>query len=1039
MTYPISLAQSPNEEDEQYIIFCRALYNYEAHDASALSFKSGDIIEVFAQESSGWWDGLLGDRRGWFPYNYVEVISDEEAEKVFSSSESSDMDSSTLPQLVVMSSAGASKSKSPRSPQNIHEKRLKKEASSSPRMKRKSTRADELLAETSQPSDYWMPKVSPEGQTGQRSRDMPHDMVSAISNTYYAGLESPLSSRSEVNGACAFVSDELMGAKGNMQKGVSSNERRRTRTIEPKLKRPQSHLGKHHLLNKVVGGIEWSRPKSPLSFLPQPSPPSMNNVLLASSRDVSSSSPFLLTPRAFDGRMPAVARSLSLLPRLIVVTKSSIRSAIDSINEAGRFEGAMIKVVSAVQSLLYVFGVPVVRLPPSVEARRASVAPPPTRLYVHIAQRKVIASVSRMVSSACSFRNDGNPTMVVTFDQIQADARELEHHLDLFVLEVSRKDDVTESPIHPPQAKPLQGVLSPINLATSQVGSGTAGHWKGFGWFQLDDDKISSQKILGPSVISELRQCVNNLDVQFEYFSQELRIFDHTSAPKIQQCGQKLLAQISSMLAFASDIHVARHVDVGDIQRGDRGSIGPYAQTVQAAQRLVRTLEAVMQAMYDDTAIFLLTLQSLQLISHQNDATSRLEAISRSLNSKTSVFLDSLSDLHSLGHEQVRMASGDYYGTINWRISRSSASVYSHTSNKEDGADFVNMEMAFMDGPERSPHILGALSSHSRLPERDETRPSVEQGPPSQAQDERDWEVIPGALESPMSDNTLTPVPRQTGSDKLKQNPGDDYTRKAAANIKPWYLRPNHNVEDILIEPNNTVKGGTLPALVEHLTAHDYVDPIFNNAFLSTFKSFMKVEKLYDLLLARFAIEPPPSLKPDELDLWKEQKKQVVQIRVINIFITMLKDNKILDREDSHILERIRSFALLGEASQFNISKQFQNGTTFRTMQKGTPPLSIFPKTSVNLKLGDIDPLELARQLTLVEGELYQKIKPTEALQRAREQRTESLDNITSVIQMSNRMADWVAELVLNNDDLHKRVTTLKHLIIVADVAAFFF
>ncbi|KAG6917091.1 hypothetical protein DXG01_003980 [Tephrocybe rancida] len=1047
MTYPISNAQPSNEEDDQYTVFCRALYNYEAQDASALSFKGGDIIEVLAQESSGWWDGLLGDRRGWFPYNYVKVISDEEAEQVFSSSESSDQDSSTLSQLSGTPPPGAFKTKSPRSSQNTDEKRLKNEASSSPKRNRKSTRADEL-AEISQSSDFWMPKVSPEGQifyknsqTGQRSPDMPRDVISVISNTDHAAVKSHLSSRSETNGAYAFVSDESMGAKGNAQKGVGSNDQRHTRNVEPKVKRPPSRLGKHRLSNKVDGGIEWSRPKSPVSFPPRPSPPSANRVLVGSSRDLPSSSPSLPTPRASDNRTPAVARSLSLLPRIVAVTKSSIRSVIDSIKEAGRFEGPIIKVVSGVQSLVYAFGVPVVRLPPSVVARRASIAPPPTRSSVHIAQRKVIASVSRLVFSVRSCRNNGYPRMAMTFEQIQADARELEHDLDIFVLEVSRIDDVAESLIRPPKAKPLRGVLSPMNLANGHVGSGAAGRWKGFGWVQLDNDNISSQRILGPSVMSELREYVNNLDVQFEYFSQELNIFDHTSVPKIRQCGQELLAQISSMLAFASDIHVARHVDVEDVQQGDRDSIGPYAQTVQAARRLVRTLEAVMQAMYDDTAILLLMLQSLRSISHRNDATSRLEAISRSLNSKTSVLLDSLIDLLSLGHEQARMASGDYYGTIEWRMSRSSASVYSNTSDDEDAPDFVNMEMAFMDGPERSPHILGALSSHSRAPSRDRTGPSTEQGPPNQEQDERDWEVIPGALESPMSDDTITPVPRQTGSQKLEQILGDDYARKVAADLKPWYLRPNHNAEDILIEPDNAVKGGTLPALVEHLTDHDYVDPTFNHAFLSTFKSFMKVEKLVDLLVTRFAIEPPPSLKPDELDLWKEQKKQVVQIRVINMFITILKDNEILDREDSHLLERIRSFASSGEASRFNIAKQvlicidrvLRNGTTLRTMPQGTPPLPIFPKTNVNLKLGDIDPLELARQLTIVEGNLYQKIKPTEALQRAREQRTESLDNITSVIQMSNRMADWVAELVLNNEDSRKRVTTLKHLIIVAD------
>lgn len=78
---------SPEEApEEQYIttFFCRALYDYQTNDASSLSFRKNDIIEVLTQLESGWWDGLLGDERGWFPSNYVSTISDEEAELALS-------------------------------------------------------------------------------------------------------------------------------------------------------------------------------------------------------------------------------------------------------------------------------------------------------------------------------------------------------------------------------------------------------------------------------------------------------------------------------------------------------------------------------------------------------------------------------------------------------------------------------------------------------------------------------------------------------------------------------------------------------------------------------------------------------------------------------------------------------------------------------------------------------------------------------------------------------------------------------------------
>jgi son of sevenless len=63
--------------------FCRALYDYTATDTSSLSFHKNDILEVVNRLESGWWDGYLGELRGWFPSNYVAVISMEEAEEVF--------------------------------------------------------------------------------------------------------------------------------------------------------------------------------------------------------------------------------------------------------------------------------------------------------------------------------------------------------------------------------------------------------------------------------------------------------------------------------------------------------------------------------------------------------------------------------------------------------------------------------------------------------------------------------------------------------------------------------------------------------------------------------------------------------------------------------------------------------------------------------------------------------------------------------------------------------------------------------------------
>uniref|UniRef100_A0A4W4GQQ5 Osteoclast-stimulating factor 1 n=1 Tax=Electrophorus electricus TaxID=8005 RepID=A0A4W4GQQ5_ELEEL len=53
---------------------CKALYAYDAQDTDELSFNADDIIEIIAEDASGWWTGRLRGKQGLFPNNYVTKI-----------------------------------------------------------------------------------------------------------------------------------------------------------------------------------------------------------------------------------------------------------------------------------------------------------------------------------------------------------------------------------------------------------------------------------------------------------------------------------------------------------------------------------------------------------------------------------------------------------------------------------------------------------------------------------------------------------------------------------------------------------------------------------------------------------------------------------------------------------------------------------------------------------------------------------------------------------------------------------------------------
>ncbi|KAK0198513.1 hypothetical protein F5146DRAFT_1131495 [Armillaria mellea] len=53
-----------------------ALYNFNAVESGDLSFNKGDVITVLQKSNSSddWWTGKIGDRKGIFPANFVEVV-----------------------------------------------------------------------------------------------------------------------------------------------------------------------------------------------------------------------------------------------------------------------------------------------------------------------------------------------------------------------------------------------------------------------------------------------------------------------------------------------------------------------------------------------------------------------------------------------------------------------------------------------------------------------------------------------------------------------------------------------------------------------------------------------------------------------------------------------------------------------------------------------------------------------------------------------------------------------------------------------------
>lgn len=252
-----------------------------------------------------------------------------------------------------------------------------------------------------------------------------------------------------------------------------------------------------------------------------------------------------------------------------------------------------------------------------------------------------------------------------------------------------------------------------------------------------------------------------------------------------------------------------------------------------------------------------------------------------------------------------------------------------------------------------------------------------------------------------------------------------------------------------------TVKGGTLLGLVEQLTRHDKLDSNFNNTFLLTYRSFTTARELYDFLVKRFSIQPPEGLNQPDFELWRDRKQKLIRFRIVNILKSWF-DNFWMEEnndESKQLIRDVHNFArdtvktteTPGSAPLMAILDQRLSGKEagarrmIQTLNQNTPA-PIMPKNMKKLKFLDIDVTEFARQLTIIESRLYGKIKPAECLNKTWQKKVgegepDLSPNVKALILHSNQMTNWVAEMILAQMDVKKRVVVIRHFVSVADVS----
>jgi son of sevenless-like protein len=272
----------------------------------------------------------------------------------------------------------------------------------------------------------------------------------------------------------------------------------------------------------------------------------------------------------------------------------------------------------------------------------------------------------------------------------------------------------------------------------------------------------------------------------------------------------------------------------------------------------------------------------------------------------------------------------------------------------------------------------------------------------------------------------------------------------------PDFLTLDHEGE-ISYDKNDPpqLKGGTLSGLVEQLTRHDRLDPAFNNTFLLTYRSFTTAPELFEMLVNRWCIQPPLGIAKENYQTWVDKKQKPIRFRVVNILKSWF-DNYWMEGNDEEarlLIQRVYNFAkdqvattsTPGAAPLMTSVEQRSRGPDMPTKRlvltlNAQTPQPILPKHMKKLKFLDIDATEFARQLTIIESRLYGKIRPTECLNKTWQRKLAPGDpdpasNVKALILHSNQLTNWVAQMILTQQDVKRRVIVIKHFVNVADVS----
>lgn len=243
------------------------------------------------------------------------------------------------------------------------------------------------------------------------------------------------------------------------------------------------------------------------------------------------------------------------------------------------------------------------------------------------------------------------------------------------------------------------------------------------------------------------------------------------------------------------------------------------------------------------------------------------------------------------------------------------------------------------------------------------------------------------------------------------------------------------------VEDKYAVEAGTIELLVEHLADENAPDSNFIDALLLTHRNIITPNRLMELLVQRYNVILPPNPTPAQKEYYNTWAP-VIKVRVLGVIKKWMDGYWDYDfNKDDEVKELLRD--LLNQSKQEPEFKHLAermlalvNELSLRADIKGRgeefmkqlKPL----KPTTRLEFFILDPVEFARQLTIVDSEKFRMIHPVEFMIRLWEGNSEATKNLTDMIQWFNLISYFTATEICIQPELKKREKLVVNFIKVA-------